>query len=593
MRLRSLLLLSLLAGCGGPPQSAARPVPSTPPGAASPPAAPVAWNDFTPALFARAKAEGRFVVLDGAAEWCHFCHVMDEKTYGDARARGASEALPRVKGRRRHASRHRGALHRLGLARDGHLFARRTRAREVPGVHSAGRIPRDLGQSRERRRARRSARGRGRLHSQSAALRRCPRACSKLHRDGARRVLGQQGRWLGAGTQGSARMEHALRALRRAARRCAREGARAHDPRQADEAHRPGLGRHLPIFRGARLGSPTLRKAHVLERGALAAYAEAFALTNDPKQRARAADIRRYFEGFLLSEGGAFYGTQDADLNSHASSVPFAPTSPRGKGEFMKGEDYYKLPDAARRVLGVPRIDPNIYADDNGLAIYALATLARATNDSSASALAKRAADHILREHITAEGGVLHLAKAKGGGDQSDAAVRVHLSDAAALGFGLAHLADVLTDGALQREAGRIATFLEKNLYDEVGGGFFAQPVDPNAVGIFRSRRKPFDDNVLAARFLLRLDMLEGAAKRRGTIEHTVRSLSSAAAIKDRGKFLGDYLLLLDELTSHRRLPASVPSPAATEPSGHPPAPKAPPKAAPKRPAPARDPARL
>ncbi len=593
MRLRSLLLLSLLAGCGGPPQSAARPVPSTPPGAASPPAAPVAWNDFTPALFARAKAEGRFVVLDGAAEWCHFCHVMDEKTYGDARVRAVLQkhflaskvdvdTRPDIEERYTDW----GWPATVIFSPDGHELGKYRGF--IPPEEFLEILARVVS-------------GGARAEAREDAVVSIPKAplsddALALARSFTETELeefwdNKEGGWgrepkvplgwntlfaLSAARRGDARAkEHALTILDK-------------QTKLID----PVWGGIYQYSVAPDWDHPHFEKLMFWNAGALAAYAEAFALTNDPKQRARAADIRRYFEGFLLSEGGAFYGTQDADLNSHASSVPFAPTSPRGKGEFMKGEDYYKLPDAARRVLGVPRIDPNIYADDNGLAIYALATLARATNDSSASALAKRAADHILREHITAEGGVLHLAKAKDG-DQSDAAVRVHLSDAAALGFGLAHLADVLTDGALKREAGRIATFLEKNLYDEVGGGFFAQPVDPNAVGIFRSRRKPFDDNVLAARFLLRLDMLEGAAKRRGTIEHTVRSLSSAAAIKDRGKFLGDYLLLLDELTSHRRLPASVPSPAATEPSGHPPAPKAPPKAAPKRPAPARDPAHL
>ena len=34
-------------------------------------------------LFARAKAENRFVLLDMDAVWCHGCHVMEETTYHD------------------------------------------------------------------------------------------------------------------------------------------------------------------------------------------------------------------------------------------------------------------------------------------------------------------------------------------------------------------------------------------------------------------------------------------------------------------------------------------------------------------------------
>ena len=41
------------------------------------------WEEYGPDAFARAKREGRYVLIDGAAEWCHWCHVMDETTYRD------------------------------------------------------------------------------------------------------------------------------------------------------------------------------------------------------------------------------------------------------------------------------------------------------------------------------------------------------------------------------------------------------------------------------------------------------------------------------------------------------------------------------
>jgi hypothetical protein len=43
------------------------------------------WSPWSADLFARAKAENRFVILDLEAVWCHWCHVMETKTYGDAR----------------------------------------------------------------------------------------------------------------------------------------------------------------------------------------------------------------------------------------------------------------------------------------------------------------------------------------------------------------------------------------------------------------------------------------------------------------------------------------------------------------------------
>ena len=45
------------------------------------------WAPFSPETFARAKAERKFVVMDGSAEWCHWCHVMEATTYRDPTVR--------------------------------------------------------------------------------------------------------------------------------------------------------------------------------------------------------------------------------------------------------------------------------------------------------------------------------------------------------------------------------------------------------------------------------------------------------------------------------------------------------------------------
>src|ERR1700761_4742133 len=45
---------------------------------------PIAWqHELDDAVFAQAAREHKFVLLDLHAVWCHWCHVMDEKTYGD------------------------------------------------------------------------------------------------------------------------------------------------------------------------------------------------------------------------------------------------------------------------------------------------------------------------------------------------------------------------------------------------------------------------------------------------------------------------------------------------------------------------------
>ena len=43
----------------------------------------IVWQGWSEKLFDRAHSENRFILLDLEAVWCHWCHVMEEKTYSD------------------------------------------------------------------------------------------------------------------------------------------------------------------------------------------------------------------------------------------------------------------------------------------------------------------------------------------------------------------------------------------------------------------------------------------------------------------------------------------------------------------------------
>ena len=43
----------------------------------------IVWRSWSPAAFADAGREHKFVLLDLEAVWCHWCHVMDQETYSD------------------------------------------------------------------------------------------------------------------------------------------------------------------------------------------------------------------------------------------------------------------------------------------------------------------------------------------------------------------------------------------------------------------------------------------------------------------------------------------------------------------------------
>jgi hypothetical protein len=56
----------------------------------------VVWQGWTDDVAARARAEGKIVLLTVSASWCHWCHVMQRETYADPRvvARVAARFLP-------------------------------------------------------------------------------------------------------------------------------------------------------------------------------------------------------------------------------------------------------------------------------------------------------------------------------------------------------------------------------------------------------------------------------------------------------------------------------------------------------------------
>lgn len=47
------------------------------------PAPALQWRPWSDAVFAQARSEHKFVLLDLEAVWCHWCHVMDDVTYRD------------------------------------------------------------------------------------------------------------------------------------------------------------------------------------------------------------------------------------------------------------------------------------------------------------------------------------------------------------------------------------------------------------------------------------------------------------------------------------------------------------------------------
>lgn len=486
----TLLLLSLCA-CASAGPAAAR---SKPGG--------VDWQPWSRETFDRAKATGKFLLVDCAAEWCHWCHVMDDTTYKDPRVLDALEqrfvavkvdidARPDLAERygdwgwpativlspdSLELGKYRGYLppERL-LAIVGQIDAAAAQgpAENDPGV-AVGELPGAV----------------------KHALDRLELFWDE--RDGSwglkRKVpIGMNVVWeLTAGSK-----QRALFTL---------EKQRA--------IIDPIWGGIYQYSAAEDWGSPHYEKLMTYQAANLEAYALGAGVSGREDLRAAARGIVGYISAFLTAPDGTFYVNQDADLNAHA----------REKG-FVEGHEYYAKGDAERRALGIPWVDTHVYARENGVALAALV----ASGDVDR---ARRAAAVLARSHVTAKGNVKHDAKSTGA---------FFLADAAALGLGFAKLAVATGDVQHSWVANRIAMQMVESFGDPAGGALFDSTPDSEAAGVFARRIKPFVHNVVAARLLAAVGQRE-----RGLA--VLAGISTAARIDAEGAWVGEYLLAAREL---------------------------------------------
>jgi uncharacterized protein len=499
------------------------------------------WATFSPETFARARAEHKYLVLDGSAEWCHWCHVMEATTYHDAGVRKILDqhfiavkvdvdSRPDVEERYGEW----GWPATVVFAPDateigkyrGYIEPEKFRG-ILEEVVASGIAERGAG-------------------IREAAAAKAPRtALSEEHLAWIQRDVDlalddfyddEQGSW-GRRQKAPLGYDNAW-LLVKAARPGGDEDAKKKVLFTLDQQSKlldPVWGGIYQYSAAADWDSPHFEKLMTFQAPALDNYATAYRLTNDPRQLARARAMLAYLDRFLKGPEGGFYTTQDADVNAHDRTRTF-----------VDGHDYYPLDERRRLAIGLPRIDTHEYGKENGLAIAAYCTMYEATKDEAVLASAEKAARRVLATHRTARGGITHdVAPAEPTAKQV-----LFLSDNAAFGLALVRLHEVTKNADYLKPARAIADFMIAELTDEDSGGLFASTKDPDAVGVFAKRRVPFEDDVAAIRMLARLARaLPPADARRyaSAIDRTLRAVSKPEEIRGRGRMIGDYLLALEE----------------------------------------------
>jgi uncharacterized protein len=462
----------------------------------------IKWSGWGDEVFSRAKAEQRFVILDLEAVWCHWCHVMEKTTYADPQVaelmqskylpvKVDQDANPDLSSRYGDW----GWPATIIFGPDGSEIAKirgyiepeRMQAllKAVIDDPSPGPSVTEAFEVKP---------------STSAFLTKDQRAeLVKNYDESYEEALGAWGstqKYIDADSldYAMARAEAGDATAIKRARRTLDAAIALIDPVWGG------------VFQYSESGSwihPHFEKIMSFQAQYLRQYSQAYALWQDPKYLEAARKIEGYLTTFLRDPNGAFYVSQDADLDHETD-----------------GHVYYALDDAARRKLGMPRIDKNIYARENGWAISGLVAYFDVTNDPQALATAERAANWVNENRLLAGGGFRHSDNDRGG---------PFLGDTVAMGQAFLDLYAATGKREWLNAAAKSGDFIAASFRDEAGG-FFTSKTAEAKTGVFAKPAKLIDDQTQVVRFMNLLDRYFGGDKYRVQATHAMKYLSGASA---------------------------------------------------------------
>lgn len=507
------LLAAGVSGCAE--KTAGAPADTAESAAVTPGSAPD-WRPWSAGVFAESKRTGKPVLLDLEARWCHWCHVMDEKTYADTRiqkvlrkhfitVRVDQDSRPDLANRYEDY----GWPATVVFAPDGRELAKRRGFVRPDAMLTllrdtlAGKVSEEANPGPP-------------VVSGNAAL--TPAALASLRTawlSGYDEKFGGWGfshKFLDADT-----VEYALREA---------AGGDARAAAMSRATLRLELRIHDPVWGGAYQYSaegwdePHFEKLLTGQADNVRTYARAFTRTGDPAYRDAALAVHRYVRRFLTSPEGLVYVSQDADLKpgEHAA-------------------DYFVLDDAARLKRGIPKVDTHLYSRQNGDYALALVALAESTGDETFAVEAERAALWVVKNRALPGGGFRHDAKDTAG---------PYLADTLAMGRAFLALYEHTGDTRWLNRAGSAAGFIAGN-FRMPSGGFASSVATP---GVFPAPLPQFDENVNLARFATALGRVTGKQEYRVVAGEALAYASARASGGERGFYTGGLLLAEREFSN-------------------------------------------
>ena len=219
--------------------------------------------------------------------------------------------------------------------------------------------------------------------------------------------------------------------------------------------------------------SPHFEKIMFYQAENLRLYSLAYARWNNPEHLEMAKNIHRYLNEFLWSSDGAFYTSQDADLSLE-----------------VDGHAFFKLDNVKRRELGIPRVDRNIYSRENGWMIRALLAMYDATGDQAMLDQARKSAGFVMQNRALENGGFSH-----GSHDNSGP----FLGDNQAMAQAFISLYQSTAERHWLEKAIQSLEFIEVN-FRNPQGGYNSAAVEPASEGVFATPVKQIDEIAALAR---------------------------------------------------------------------------------------------
>ncbi len=446
------------------------------------PAQTLRWQGWSDAVFAQARAEHKFVLLDLEAVWCHWCHVMDDVTYKDptvVRLLGERYLLVKVDQDSRPDISNRyedyGWPATVVFAGDGSEIVKRQGyipPRPMASMLQAIIDDPSPGPSVVKETAFEPAIS----WTLGPALLGRVRASYEKQYDKDAAGWGFGHKYLDADS-----VEYAMRAGARGDATLAK--------RAADTLHH-ATALIDPVWGGMYQYSvdgvwtePHFEKLISIQAAALREYSLAYAETQNREDLAAAESVHRFVTNFLRSGAtGGFYVSQDADLHD---------------GE--ENEPYFRLGDAERRKQGVPRVDEHVYARENGWMIASLAVYYATSGDNAAREEAERAARWI-EVHRSLPGGGFRHGEADAGGP--------YLGDTLAMGQAFLELYNMTGNRGDLRAAADAGHFIAAHFAPAARGtGYVTSQTGTDAAYRPHPDR---DENIALVRFVMMLLMATG-----------------------------------------------------------------------------------